>query len=508
MGILHGLFKLIPTRYLHRYEPLLPGDAYSNTGHELELEDEGKDQTTTKSKQAWIARCAKTTAVFLTPSFLQRSGEKSERKITETSYLNGVRGLAASLVYVQHMLFARWIHNGYNGRQGGDFFFQLPFIRLLYSGRFMVAIFFILSGYVLSYRPLRLARKSDSRALYDNLSSAAFRRTPRLFLPIVPAMFGTATIIYFTCYGAEDFTLNRCLPKATSLWRQSWDYVPVLVRMLDPSAWNEYYPPGLPHLWTLSMEFRGSMVVFLLVLGLGNTKPLYRLCLLSLYAVFFLHLGKWDTFLFTCGPVLAELRISRTEAQKLLETELQTRPMPSGYSNSKRTQTSFHWGVVTKVFWTINFIAGLFLGSWPAFYACSSFGFRDLCYLTPAPYTGSETVEQYFWVSIGAFLLLLSFEHMEVLQKPFTTRLASYMGDISFGFYIVHWTMLFTVGTVIIGTCKSWLPYGYPNYSLGFFVGAIITTPFVIWVGDIHWRAFDNGAVKCARWLNTTCTRK
>ncbi|KAH7412858.1 acyltransferase family-domain-containing protein [Cadophora sp. MPI-SDFR-AT-0126] len=507
MGILNRLFTSILTRYLHRYELLLPGEAGSDTGHELELEDERKDQTTTNFKHAWVIQCAKTTAVFLTPSFLQRSGEKVERKITETSYLNGVRGLAASLVYVQHSLFAVWIHNGYRGLPG-DSYWQLPFMRLLYSGRFMVSIFFILSGYVLSYRPLQLARKSDSKALYDNLSSATFRRIPRLFLPVVPAMLGTATTAYFTCYGAEDYTKNRCFPKATSLWRQWWGYVPVLTRMLDPSVWTEYYPPGVPHLWTLPMEFRGSMVVFLLVLGLGNTRALYRLFLLSLFAVFFLHLGKWDTFLFTCGTVLAELRISRAEAQRLVETESQTRSIPSGYSGSKRARALIQWRVVTKVFWTMIFITGLFLGSWPAYHACSSVGFRHFCTLTPTPYNGSEKLEQYFWISIGAVLLLLSLENMEKLQRPFTTRLASYMGDISFGFYIVHWTMLFSVGTLIIGNFRRWLPYGYPNYSLGFFVGLILTTPFVVWVGDINWRAFDNGAVKCARWLNTFCTRK
>jgi len=82
------------------------------------------------------------------------------------------------------------------------------------------------------------------------------------------------------------------------------------------------------------------------------------------------------------------------------------------------------------------------------------------------------------------------------------------MGDISFGFYIVHWTVLFTVGTVIIGNLKRLLPYGYTNYSVGFFVGAVLTTPFVVWIGDVHWRAFDKGAVKCARWLHENCVRE
>ncbi|KAH9219797.1 hypothetical protein DL95DRAFT_457063 [Leptodontidium sp. 2 PMI_412] len=265
--------------------------------------------------------------------------------------------------------------------------------------------------------------------------------------------------------------------------------------MLDPSFWREYYPPGLPHLWALPMEFRGSMVVFLLVHGLGNTKPLYRLGILILFAVFFLHMGRWELFLFTSGPIFAELRIYHKESS--LESDM----------CGARSMKPMYLKPLKAVCWTVTFVTGLFLGSWPAFQACNSLGFRNFCGLTPVQYSGDEVAQQYFWISIGAFLLLLSFEHLEILQ-PFPTKLASYMGDISFGFYIVHWTMLFTVGTVIIGNCKRWLPYGLPNYSAGFFVGAILTTPFVVWVGDMHWRAFDNRAVKCAQWLNTRCGRK
>ncbi|KAH7348576.1 acyltransferase family-domain-containing protein [Rhexocercosporidium sp. MPI-PUGE-AT-0058] len=492
MGLLHRLLLFLPSHCLHRYELLTPSDSSPND----DLGQEPKESAVkTSTRDIRIIGCAKAVGVFLTPSFLERNGRKVERRITETSYLNGVRGLAASLVYIQHLLYAHWLHNGYAGRPE-DFIIQLPFLRLLFSGRFMVAIFFILSGYVLSYKPLQLARKGDTRALYDNLSSAAFRRTPRLFLPIVPAMFGTAIVIYFTCYGAENFTRDVCIPKASSLWRQIWDYVRVLFRLVDPSFWREYYPPGLPHLWTLPMEFRGSMVVFLIVLGLGNTRPLYRLGLLIIFALFFLHLGRWEIFLFTSGPILAEFRIYRKESSP---------EMDLGGTRSKKP---FYLNTARTILWAGTFILGLFLGSWPAFQACDSHGFRNFCSLTPAQYSGDEVAQQYFWVSIGAFLLLLSFENLEILQRPFTTKLASYMGDISFGFYIVHWTMLFTVGTVIIGNCKRWLPYGYPNYSVGFFVGTILTTPFVVWVGDLHWRAFDNGAVRCARWLNTRCGRK
>lgn len=497
MTLFTRLLFFAPSRLAHQYELLNPSE--TRTSDELEQQEPKVSRPTTPTKLGGLGRSVlgaiPRRAVFLVPSFLQRNGVKKERRITETSYLNGVRGLAASLVYVQHLAYEHWVHYGYGGRPE-DFTIQLPFLRLIFSGRFMVAIFFILSGYVLSYKPLQLARTSDSSALYKNLSSAAFRRTPRLFLPIIPAMIGTAIVIYFSCYGDESFNHGSCMPRESSLLGQIWGYTSVLRRMLDPAFWGEYYPPGMPHLWTLPMEHRGSMVVFLLVLGLGNTRPVFRLAFLIMFAIFFLHMGRWDTSLFVSGSILAELRIFRKETPLDLE------------SRCTNLTARFMLRTTKIIVWTTTFVGGLFLGSWPAYQACTSLGFRSFCSLTPPQYTGSEVQQQYFWISIAAFLLLLSFENLEILQRPFTTELASYMGDISFGFYIVHWTMLFTVGTFFIGHFKTWLPYGYPNYNAGFFVGAILTTPFVVWAGDVHWRAFDMGAVKWAQWLNRKCEKK
>ncbi|EKD12933.1 hypothetical protein MBM_08887 [Drepanopeziza brunnea f. sp. 'multigermtubi' MB_m1] len=107
-----------------------------------------------------------------------------------------------------------------------------------------------------------------------------------------------------------------------------------------------------------------------------------------------------------------------------------------------------------------------------------------------------------FWTAIGAFLLLLSMGNCEILQRPFTTGLASYMGDISFGFYIIHWTVLFTLGSFLISFFRAWLPYGSPTYNAGYFVGGLVSTIFALWAGDVYWRAFDKTSVKFARRLN------
>jgi hypothetical protein len=96
------------------------------------------------------------------PSFI--GGETSEpRKLRPTSYLDGLRGVAALFVVFNHYVaeyFPDWTYGYLSGdgseAQGGknDRLIQLPVVRVFYNGTFMVTIFFVISGYVLSHRPL------------------------------------------------------------------------------------------------------------------------------------------------------------------------------------------------------------------------------------------------------------------------------------------------------------------------------------------------------------------
>lgn len=133
--------------------------------------------------------------LLLLPSWIRSPKHKKPKKLFPTSYLDGVRGVAAFFVLVHHYTVQYTIESatgwGWEKRPADrhDWFFYLPIIRVVHAGRFMVVIFFVLSGYVLSYRSLQLARQGKHLQLLDSLASSVFRRWLRLHMPVAASCF-------------------------------------------------------------------------------------------------------------------------------------------------------------------------------------------------------------------------------------------------------------------------------------------------------------------------------
>ena len=149
---------------------------------------------------------------------------QSEGKLRPTAYLGGLRGFAAFLVYWHHHeLWVRakpeteFLEYAF-GHDGQYVFASFPGIRTLFGGgHFAVSTFFVISGYVLSTKPMSLIHAGDQAKLADSLGSALFRRWLRLFIPLM-----CTTFLYMTSWHLfGGFWIDGAKPKPTygqELW--------------------------------------------------------------------------------------------------------------------------------------------------------------------------------------------------------------------------------------------------------------------------------------------------
>jgi peptidoglycan/LPS O-acetylase OafA/YrhL len=104
----------------------------------------------------------------------------------------------------------------------------LPIFRLSLQGGFLaVAIFFLISGYVVAMKPLKLARGAKPEEARKAIASGAFRRLLRLGAPVT-----VATLISWSLDRMGAFNLARSFP--------DWNW---LVRFSPPVV--EGFLPGL-----------------------------------------------------------------------------------------------------------------------------------------------------------------------------------------------------------------------------------------------------------------------
>lgn len=156
-----------------------------------------------------VVHMMKHTLTFLLPTVVQSrvgcpNNLASSKKLHPTAWLDGMRGIASVLVFVHHVtLPSHDVSAAWSPEEPFNSFLRLPMIRFFYNGPFMVAIFFTVSGYALSCKPVKLMRQGDFEALCSTLSSSVFRRGFRIYLPCIAS---TLFIVLFIQLGLYELT--------------------------------------------------------------------------------------------------------------------------------------------------------------------------------------------------------------------------------------------------------------------------------------------------------------
>ncbi|KAF2150133.1 membrane protein acetyltransferase-like protein [Myriangium duriaei CBS 260.36] len=341
-------------------------------------------------------------------------------------FLDGLRGLAALLVYLSHNV--SWYYNpddpmqkGYGYHDGSRMFATLPFVRIFFTGGgAAVSIFFVLSGFVLSRSPLRMLR--DGIKPYNVLLSSTIRRPVRLYTPPI-----VISLIVAFCLHTPIAPLLSWPPTQPNIILEIWNWLKELLYALNPfiehapyTAWFPYNPP----IWTMTYEYKGSILVFFL-LALSTPLPTERarMLLFGACGVILLLTGTWAMACFMAGVVLAM-------------TDVEDRARFA--STLDRNKNIMLHAIFFAGWYLLSQVGG---GEHNPEVSYGVYGWYYLTKATPKIYSNKEYWR--FWQSIGAVMVVFAILRIRWLQHRLTSL--KYLGKVSFSLYLLHTPILWIV---------------------------------------------------------------
>jgi peptidoglycan/LPS O-acetylase OafA/YrhL len=461
-------------------------------------------------------------------------GRHDGQNLRPSDSLNGLRGIAALFVFFFHVIFtySNFHEFGYGSSPENTWLVQLPFVRIWYSGHAMIAIFFVVGGYVLAIKPLQAARTNQSVVFVEVLASSTFRRGFRLYVPAVVATFVSMATLYAGLWefsrpyiaGGYIFFDDHHIARAPSLGVQLWDWYQQTKALTNIFT---YYPVGRvmptyphydPHLWTVPVEYRSSMVLAAVLLTLFGCRGPVRLFLMVMTLAFFTISDRWELVCFLSGAILCQIdvttgRLDEPNSINLEEGEVEPKifeddstppsPLLGGVRLGRRLSASIHSSVLQSVAHYLLFFFGVFLLCCPSSDINSTPGYGFLQYCTPSTYTDPKR----FPHTAGALAVVYCIMRSPNLRRPFNSAFAQYLGRISYSFYIVHGPLNHIVGYALTPTIWEKITGNETNWqwSLGLTMGTAILLPCVIVCADLYWRLVERWSIYASRRLEVWC---
>lgn len=319
-------------------------------------------------------------------------------------------------------------------------------LALLFAGTFAVAIFFVLSGFVLTVGFFQTKNESIIKKL-------AAKRYLRLMLPALAiTMFCFVLIkLGFPRYIAGVVTVTGSEWLATTSWSLDANFLDALYS----GTLGIFIKGGSPYdnvLWTMTTEFMGSFIVFAFVLLFGKSKHRW----LSYTGAIVLTFNTW--FLpFILGAALADLYVSgRLESFK-------------------------------KKRWITGALVGaVFFGAYNASAPVSIYGFvsKQIFANFPVNYL-------ILYLTIGAVLLIFAVLVSKRLTSWLEKPKVSVLGKYTFSLYLVHLPVLYTTGILTFLALHS-----HFGYNTAVALTLLVNIPIVGLATVLFERYIDAPAIK------------
>lgn len=435
------------------------------------------------------------------PSFLNRSSKKPV-KLRRTAYLDGLKGFASFLVYwLHHQLWAHMSQGApYKMQHGwgydGEYYLSAFFgIRTFFTGgHYSVATFFVISGYVLSAKPLSLLRAGDHPRIVESIGSSLFRRWLRLFMPIIATTF--VTLCLWHVFGIwMDFVPEQTFRDEVWRWYTEFKNFSFIFNT-GGFPWSTYNP----HTWSIPVEFKGSIAIYTSFLAFSKMRTNMRLFCNAFLIFYFMYIADGAHFaLFASGMLICDIEMLGAEGK-----------LPTWLTQFQPYE---------KPIFTCLLIISIYLGGVPSFsndvlMLRNTPGWYYLSFLPP------QAVYDYKWFFLfwAAVLLVISIPHLPWLKRFFESRFCQYLGRTCYMFYLVHGPILWTLGDRLyaaVGLARDYHAMSIPGWvnrfqlpsigpfglELNFLLVHIILVPFTFWVAEISTTLIDDPSIRFTQWL-------
>jgi len=361
--------------------------------------------------------------------------EATTKPVLHLRYLDSVRGIAALMVVIYH--FINWDYKE-------KLYMQVT--SIVFNGADAVSFFFVLSGFVLSYKYLVLKHELDIRKFYINR-----------FFRLWPAFF--VTVIINALYHQREFmSVQRLLEVFVYNKHRFWEEA----ALIRPASL--YYVPG----WTLVVELVVSFFVpFVVVLAHKNPKYVWWLAgFFFFFASGIIGLGMFINH-FVYGVLIAAYYLFIT-SDKFKETKI----------------FKFRYLVLAAAFilFSARQIEYIFGAHW--FY-------DEVIY----KYLGYDV---YYFTGIGSFIMLVFIIQSRSAQKLLEHRILRFFGKISYGIYLMHWLVV-----TWIFVNRQWLSSYFPNEKTAFVCLLVACLVVTILLAYITYHAIELPFIKYGKRLTS-----
>ena len=382
------------------------------------------------------------------------------------TWIDGLKGLACIGVFLHHFLLGFYPGvfegTGAASHTAGNlesWFGSSPFSALV-CGEYMVCIFCLLSGLVISYQ---MQRMNDQGKVSDFL----IKRYPKLALPL----FGVSIIVWlmlkfhlFTNTGIALLTKSTWLGNYYQSTQTFSDVIIcsfLLVWFVMDNRFSNAF-------WMLKTLFIGSVISALLgQMAWKKNKKMYFVYGIAAGIAFW-----FDNMylLFVMGTILSFTMIKNQEIKR---------------------------GTWYKVAGWVLLVLGLYLGGYPTRMAPE--GIYALIGRIFADRQAALTVHMF-----AAFFTVSGVYCLDILQKLLDTKFCRFMGKICYSFFLVHIPVLFSFSTWIFGLMLN----GTNQYLLSATVALITGFLLTVGVSFVFNRYVEQNCYRAVNWLSSKLSIK